>query len=62
MDENLNNFSPSVENVELELESSYEHTKSIVGLELEVETQIFNLLWVSMMFWYLFDFMEKPEN
>ena len=42
----LDDFALIIENVELELGSSYERTESMVGLVEKVETQILNLLWV----------------
>ena len=58
----LDDFAPIIENVELELGNSCEPMKSIVGPLKEVGIQILSLLWVLVMIWYLFDFMQKHEN
>ena len=57
----LDDFSPRVGNVELELGSSCDHKMSMVGFVYEVGTKILNFLLVSMMFWKLFDFTEKRK-
>ena len=55
----LDDFAHKVENMELKLRSSCERTESMVGLTLEVGTQILNLLWVLVLFEYYFDFTKK---
>ena len=58
----LDDFALRVKNVEMEPESSCERTEYMVGLVYEVITQILNLLLVLVMFWKLFDFIEKHKK
>ena len=55
----LDNFTPRVENSDLELESGCDCTESTVGLIWEVGTQILNLLWVLVMFDTILIFLKK---
>ena len=58
----LDYFALRVENCESEFGSGCKHTKGTVGLVWEVETQILNFLWVSLLFYYSFGFIEKRNS